>query len=140
MAADRVLTLPSTARVTPQRRAVVDAVASRDGSFTAIEIFDAARRSEPGLGLATIYRTLELLLATGSVRPLAGRGRFAYVRCAPGHHHHLVCLSCGSVEETDLCAAPPDAELRTRHGFAPAAHDVDFYGTCAACARGQSAA
>ena len=134
MAADRVLTLPSTARVTPQRRAVVDAVASRGGSFTAIEIFDAARRSEPGLGLATVYRTLELLLATGSVRPLAGRGRFAYVRCAPGHHHHLVCLSCGSVEETDLCAAPPKAELQRRHGFAAEEHQFEVFGTCAECA------
>ena len=137
---DERLSLPRNVRVTRQRRAVLEAIAAAPRAFTLVEIYDRARTREPRLGLATVYRTVELLRRTGAVRPLAGAGRSAYVRCGPGHHHHLVCLDCGSVEATALCAAPPHAELRTRHGFAPAAHDVDFYGTCAACARGQSAA
>ena len=58
----------------------------------------------------------------------------AYVRCRPEHHHHLVCTSCGGVEETELCAAPSDSELQRRHGFRPAAHELDIYGTCRRCA------
>jgi Fur family transcriptional regulator, ferric uptake regulator len=126
--------LPPRARSTPQRRAVLEAIRRFDGSFTVPELYDRARTIAPRVGLATVYRTVELLRRNGSVRPLAGEGRPAYVRCRPGHHHHLVCLACGGVEETELCAAPPAAELKQRYGFAAEAHEVDFYGTCARCA------
>ena len=128
------LALPPRARLTPQRRAVLEAIAAATGRFTVVELYDRARGIHPGLGLATAYRTVELLRRTGSVRPLSGDDRPAYVRCHPGHHHHLVCLACGAVEETDLCAAPSAAELRRRHGFAAEAHQVDIYGLCARCA------
>jgi Fur family transcriptional regulator, ferric uptake regulator len=131
---DDDLTLPPTTRTTPQRLAVLAAIGQVDGGWTALEIFDRARRLEAGLGLATVYRTIELLAREGSVRPLSGEGRPRYVRCHPGHHHHLVCVSCGAVEETELCAAPPARELERRHGFAAESHEVDFYGRCARCA------
>ncbi len=128
------LALPPRVRLTPQRRAVLEAVAASSARFTAQELYERARRIYPRLGLATAYRTLELLQQTGSVRPLAGAGRPSYIRCHPGHHHHLVCLSCGTVEETDLCAAPPPSELKRRYGFTPETHEVDIFGTCARCA------
>ena len=126
--------LPADVRMTRQRRAVLAAIAEREGSFTVAELYDSVRRDEPSVGLATVYRTLELLRRTGDVRPLGSEGRPAYIRCRPGHHHHLVCLSCGAVEETELCAAPSAAELRRRHGFQAQSHEVDIYGTCARCA------
>ena len=132
--AKKHLELPPNARMTPSRRAVLDAVEGWDGSFTVVELFDRARRSHPRLGLATTYRTVELLRRAGAVRPLAGDDRPAYVRCHPGHHHHLVCVGCGAVEETELCAAPSNAELKQRHGFAAQTHEVDIYGLCARCA------
>ena len=126
--------LPAGARMTRQRRAVLDAISTRGGRFTIVEIYDEARAHEPALGLATVYRTVELLKQTGALRPLPGDERPVYVRCHPGHHHHLVCVSCGAVEETELCAAPSAAELKQRHGFEAEAHEVDIYGTCARCA------
>ena len=128
------LRLPDGVRATAQRRAVLRAVGEAEGSFTVADLHERARRLEPRLGLATTYRTLELLRASGSVHPLLGEGRAAYVRCGPDHHHHLVCTSCGGVEETGLCAAPSEAELRKRHGFRPAGHELDIYGTCRRCA------
>lgn len=125
--------LPAGIRATAQRRAVARAVGEATGSFTVAELHDRARRFEPGLGLATTYRTLELLRANGGVHPLLGEGRHAYVRCRPEHHHHLVCTTCGRVEETELCAAPSEADLRRAHGFRPAAHELDIYGTCRSC-------
>jgi Fur family transcriptional regulator, ferric uptake regulator len=130
----RGLALPNRTRLTEQRRAVLDLIADRQGSFTAIDLFEDARRGAPRLGLATVYRTVELLRRTGSVRPLAGDARPAYVRCEPGHHHHLVCLSCGAVEETELCGAPSASELRRRYGFRAEDHELEIYGTCARCA------
>lgn len=126
--------LPPGLRLTPQRRAVLAAIAAAEGSFSVVEIYDRARRAAPRLGLATVYRTVELLRHEGYVRPLAGGPRATYVTCHPGHHHHLVCLGCGAVEETELCGAPSDAELRRRHGFQAQTHEVDVYGTCARCA------
>lgn len=128
------LSLPAGVRATAQRRAVLRSVGEASGSFTVAELHERARRLEPRLGLATTYRTLELLRAAGDVHPLLGEGRNAYVRCRPEHHHHLVCTSCGGVEETELCAAPSDSELRRRHGFTPVAHELDIYGTCRSCA------
>lgn len=128
------LRLPPGTRATPQRRAVLHAIAASEGAFTPVEVYDRARAAEPGLGLATVYRTVELLRRTGSVRPLPTDGRPTYVRCHAGHHHHLVCTECGAVEETELCAAPTAAELRKRHGFRAVAHQVDIFGTCRRCA------
>ena len=128
------LSLPEGVRSTAQRVAVVRAVGESTGSFTVADLHERARRLEPGLGLATTYRTIELLRASGGVHPLLGEGRPTYVRCRPEHHHHLVCTSCGGVEETELCAAPSPAELQRQHGFRPAAHELDIYGTCRRCA------
>lgn len=128
------LALPAGVRATAQRQAVLRAVEESAGSFTVAELHERARRLEPKLGLATTYRTVELLRASGGVHPLLAEGRHAYVSCRPEHHHHLVCTSCGGVEETELCAAPSEAELRRRHGFRPAGHELDIYGTCRRCA------
>ena len=124
------LALPPGTRMTRQRRAVLDAIAASDGPFTVIDLFERARRSQPRLGLATTYRTLELLRRTGSLHPLA---EAAYVRCSPKHHHHLVCLSCGSVEDTELCATPSQRALTRRHGFRAESHELEIYGTCRDC-------
>lgn len=121
-------------RITPQRRAVIDAIEAQTGAFTAVAVYDRARKSLPGLGLATVYRTIEALRDEGTIRGLPGAGDGAYVRCHPGHHHHLVCLSCGSVEDTELCGVPSTAQLVRRHGFRPADHELEVYGTCKRCA------
>ena len=125
--------LPRGLRWTPQRRAVLAAVAEADGPFTLGELHDRARQRAPRLGLATVYRTVELLRETESVRPLPTEGRPTYVRCHPGHHHHLVCRACGSVQETDLCACPDASELERRHDFVPETHAADVYGLCGRC-------
>jgi Fur family transcriptional regulator, ferric uptake regulator len=127
------LELPGGLRSTPQRRALLEAIASWRGAFTAIELHDRARKEAPRLGLATTYRVVDVLRDAGAIRALAGLEPKTYVRCHPGHHHHLVCVSCGDVEETELCGAPSAAELKRRHGFAPESHELDIYGTCARC-------
>ena len=127
------LELPVDVRLTPQRSAVLDAVERQRGSFTVVQVYDLARRREPSLGLATVYRTIELLRTTGSIRQLTGAGEGAYVRCHSGHHHHLVCVSCGAVEETELCGAPSAAVLAQKYGFTPETHELDVYGTCRLC-------
>ena len=126
--------LPQRARLTPQRKAVLVAIGEMNGAFTAAEIHERARTEHPRLGLATTYRTLELLRENGSLHALRSAGTPTYVRCHPEHHHHLVCVSCGAVEDTELCAAPPAEELERRYGFSPQTHELEIYGTCRRCA------
>lgn len=128
------LDLPPGLRLTAQRRVLLELVDHAGGGFTAAELHERARGRDPRIGLATTYRTLELLRAAGAVKVLSAAGRAVYVRCHEGHHHHLVCTSCGSVEETELCGAPSPEEIAGRHGFAVAAHELDLYGTCRRCA------
>jgi Fur family ferric uptake transcriptional regulator len=116
---------------TRQRRALVELVESERRAFTAEELWVAAREAGSAVSLATVYRTLALLESSEHVRRL-DRGRF--IACEPGHHHHLVCVSCGAVEETELCSAPSHAEVRRRHGFVVQRHDADLYGRCERCA------
>jgi Fur family ferric uptake transcriptional regulator len=127
------LRLPERIRLTRQRRVLLDTIAGWRGSFTVVDIFQRARRNSPGLGLATTYRTLDLLRQSGSVRALAGEDRAAYVRCGPDHHHHLVCVTCGSVEDTEECPLPSAAEFERRYGFSPQSHELEIYGTCRSC-------
>jgi Fe2+ or Zn2+ uptake regulation protein len=129
----RGLRVPTRMRMTPQRRVVLDAIADWRGSFTVVEVFERARRVSPRLGLATTYRTVDLLRQSGSVRALAGEERAAYVRCGPEHHHHLVCITCGSVEDTDDCPLPSSGELERRYGFSARSHELEIYGTCRSC-------
>jgi Fur family transcriptional regulator, ferric uptake regulator len=125
--------LPERVRLTSQRRALLDTIADWNGSFTVVDVFERARKRSPRLGLATTYRTVDLLRQSGSVRALAGEERSAYVRCGPEHHHHLVCLACGSVEDTEECPLPSAAEMKRRYGFSPESHELEIYGTCRSC-------
>jgi Fe2+ or Zn2+ uptake regulation protein len=116
-------------RNTRQRQLLTGLVESRQRAFTAEELWSTAREAAP-VSLATVYRTLALLEAEERVRRL-DRGRF--IACEPGHHHHLVCVACGAVQETELCAAPPTTEVMRRHGFVVQRHDADLYGVCENC-------
>ena len=89
----------------------------------------------PRLALSTVYRTLELLEAQGTVssRSEAG-GESAYVFCKDEHHHHAICRECGHVDEVD-CAAIEQFKnaLRSQQQFELDDHSIEFYGRCARC-------
>ena len=115
MAADAPhdLALPPRARVTPQRQAVLDAIAAaRAASRSSSSTTGPAR---PSRGSGSRPSTARSSSCAHRLDPAARhRRRPTYVRCHAGHHHHLVCTVCGAVEETELCAAPSAAELRTQ--------------------------
>ena len=92
----------SRLRPTRQRRAVVDALETVDDFRSAQEIHELLASRGEGVGLATVYRTLQLLAAHGEVDVLrSADGEAAYRRCSGSHHHHLVCRRCGSTVEVE---------------------------------------
>jgi Fur family ferric uptake transcriptional regulator len=123
-------------RVTDSRRAVAGLIANRDGAFESADLIADARRRRLGVARATIFRTLELLVALGAVERLdLPSGRHSYVRCETSrHHHHLVCTGCGrsvDLEELGMTAIVSEAERRT--GFRVDRHRVELFGLCPAC-------
>lgn len=91
-------------RLTPQRETVLRVLLDHaDTHLTAEEVYLEARNRAPELGLATVYRTLDLFARLGVVRRLdAGEGvaRYEFHPEGAGHyHHHLICLECGQILE-----------------------------------------
>ena len=118
-------------RITPSRRAVIAAILSREGQFTADELVTRCR----GAGRATVFRTLRLLAELGAVcRVLMEDGSMRYLVSKRGHHHHLVCTACGRVEDLDACAISGLVrELSDATGYEVDGHWLELYGRCAAC-------
>lgn len=127
--------LRSGQRLTPQRMAIAEVLARSPKQASAQELYDRVRRKHPYIGRATVFRSLDMLVQAGLAQRLERPGHVsAYVWCEPGHHHHLICTSCGNVEELDEKAVAPlaDAIVRMR-GFRVDHAALDFYGICRAC-------
>ena len=131
----------SPERLTAPRRRVAELIGRRQGHFTAADLLVDAQRSRRPVGRATVFRTLELFTQLGVLERLdLPSGEHAYVACAPRHHHHVVCSSCGAAAEipelglADVVRAAGDAT-----GFDISEHRLELYGTCAQCAGSGSA-
>ncbi len=125
------------------RAAVITALAEHGCAASAAELHGAARAEGADLGLASVYRALELLEELGVAKrvELGERGaRFEAIGPLGDHHHHMVCESCGTVEpfeDGDLEQALTTAAQR--QGFTPLAHEVVFQGRCGSCGPGEDA-
>ncbi len=126
-----------TPRRTRQRAEIRDAVEASTSFATSQEIHDRLRRDGSTVGLATVYRALQAMASGGEIDAIrTPDGQIAYRTCTPGHHHHLVCRSCGRTVELSL----PGLEEQTRriagdYGFAEIDHEVEFFGICADCSK-----
>jgi Fe2+ or Zn2+ uptake regulation protein len=118
-------------RTTSPRRAVVNAIAGQNKHFTAEEL----RGQLPDVGRATIYRSLRLLVDSGVLcRVLLEEGDLHYQLSHQGHHHHLLCVECGSSQ--DLLGCDIEDLLQTvssAHKFQLSGHWLEVYGKCHDC-------
>jgi Fur family transcriptional regulator, ferric uptake regulator len=124
-------------RASEPRAEVIDAIARLGCSVTAKEVAVSLREDGSNVGLASIYRALELLERLGLIKRFdIGEGVARYEPAHPGgeHHHHVVCDSCGMVEPFEDDALERAIQgLSERVDFSVAAHDVTLHGECPAC-------
>lgn len=122
-------------RVTRQRLLVADALSAHGRQISAQDLYDRLRRTEPRIGRATVFRTLEALVAAGVARRLEQDGHvYGYVACRPEHHHHLACNRCGRVDEIGEGYIRPVADrVAADLGFTIDDARLDFYGLCVTC-------
>lgn len=122
-------------RRTQQRAAVTELLGTLRRFQTAQEIHSMLDARGKRVGLATVYRNLQAMAEAGEVDVVrTPDGQLAYRACGSGHHHHLICRSCGRAEEIDMAGVEEIlfAEARSR-GFSKVDHELEMYGVCAAC-------
>jgi Fur family transcriptional regulator, ferric uptake regulator len=119
------------------RRAVVDFLGRRDCCVSAQELHDGLRGEGRAVGIATVYRVLEQLVALRLVHRVdLGEGVARFEPALPGgeHHHHLVCDDCGRVEPfSDPALERALSRVAGTRGYDLDAHDVVLRGACADC-------
>lgn len=124
-------------RLTPQREAVIKTLLENPNQhLTAEDIYVMVRKSHPEIGMATVYRTLDLLSKEKIINQLSsGEGQCRYELESQTQRHHLVCLKCGQITEVNIQLLEKMQEaLAAEHGFQIVGHLLKFYGYCAQCA------
>lgn len=118
--------------ITPQRRAIFEALEGACHHPSAEEVHDTVRQRLPDVSLATVYKTLKELAGMGEILELNFHGDRVRFDPKVTAHNHIKCEQCGRLEDVDLAfpvALPPDQAA----GFTVARHEVVFYGRCPAC-------
>src|SRR5690554_4949996 len=130
-------------KVTSQRLMILEALRKRpDKHLTAEEIYELVKAKNPDIGLATIYRTIQLLSELNLIDKLnIGDGQVRYKIGQLDkddnihHHHHLICLNCEKILtfEDDLLDQLEDTIEKTMN-FKVVDHEVKLFGYCSECA------
>ena len=121
---------------TKQRKVIVGQFLDMKPHVDAEELYESVRKKGYNIGLATIYRTLNLLKDAGLVEQNSFTdGRTFYEIMDPGNHHdHLVCIDCGKIVEFENSEIEKLQEkVAKEKGFVLTSHRLDLYGKCLNC-------
>lgn len=131
-------------KVTTQRVAILEVLSSRPGMhLTAEEIYDYVREKYPEIGIATVYRTIQVLSELNLIDKLNLDDGYVRYEISKGssedachHHHHLICLECGNVYafQDDLLEKLEERIMETME-FQVVDHEVKLYGHCRKCSK-----
>jgi len=131
-------------RWTTPREAILGLMSKTSKHMSAKEVYAALYRMYPGIGLTTVYRTLDLLVRMGLLNKLAigdGQSRYEFKSDEKKeHHHHLICKKCGKIidysdfldEELEL-VKKTEKILAKKYNFTVLDHNIEFYGLCEKC-------
>ena len=129
-------------KCTPGREQILEFLENNEGHLSPEEIFEGVKKECSDIGLATVYRTLDILVKIGIVVKLEfGDGKSRYElsekHSNKEHHHHLVCRGCGKIidysdfmdEEIEFLHKI-EKQLGEKHNFKIENHTIQFYGRC----------
>ncbi|HSN91089.1 MAG TPA: transcriptional repressor [Anaeromyxobacteraceae bacterium] len=123
-----------------QREVVAETFFTMSGHVSVEELVLRARRRDPRVSLATVYRTVKLLVESGAASARQfGDGQTRYEAAAGREHHdHLICTGCGQIQEfADEQIEALQTLVARRHGFEVESHKLELYGKCVRCRRGE---
>lgn len=123
---------PKMNRKTRQRDAIRGVFLRSERPLAPLEVLAEAQADVPGLGIATVYRTLKSLVEEGHLKPIDVPGQSTcYEASDLAHHHHFHCQACGRVYDVEGCLAGIGQMCPA--GFKVQSHEIFFYGVCPAC-------
>jgi Fur family transcriptional regulator, ferric uptake regulator len=123
-------------KLTGPRLAILEIFAKEKGHFSVADTYSRIGLKNQGIGIATVYRTVDLFLETGILRVLTLKNsQPCFELNHPGdHHHHLICRSCGRITEFESCNFKSIAgEIEKTTRFIIEEHTLEAYGLCSAC-------
>lgn len=121
-------------RQTRQRLAIRGALQQADRPLSPAEIHALSKSRSRGLGMATVYRSIRMMVEAGEIVAVELPGETPrYEAAGKHHHHHFHCRVCQRVYEVEGC--PEDIGSLVPRGFTLEDHEVVLYGRCAACRR-----
>ena len=122
-------------RVTPQREMIIEAIAHQGEHINADEVFSLVHERTNAVNIATVYRTLDLLVDQGLASRIdLGEGRVIYASNQHGPHIHLVCRQCGRVLNADQeLLSTFHQQLQSNYRFTADLQHISIPGLCDAC-------
>jgi Fur family ferric uptake transcriptional regulator len=132
---------PLGQRHTRQRDAILLAITDAKGPVSIQQILERAQAALGSLGIATVYRTLNLLLEGKRIKTvILPDGQTCYERSGMGHHDHFQCRKCKNVYDLEVCPLHLAAGTIIPGGFLVQDHEMTLYGICPACSGAKTAA
>ena len=131
----------SSYKLTPQREATVRVLIENEKDhLSAEDVYLKVKDKAPEIGLATVYRTLNLLEDSGMVTSISfGTQGKKFELATKPHHDHLICKNCGKIVEfEDPSVEKKQEEIAKKNGFTLTGHLMQLYGTCKNCSKKES--
>ena len=123
-------------KITKQRRTVLKIFLESKDHVSVEELYNTVLKTEPKIGLATVYRTLALLTKSGLALEMDfGDGQKRYENCYRSlHHDHMVCTECGKILEFNHPLIEKyQEEVAKQKNFKITSHKLDLFGLCQDC-------
>jgi len=122
---------------THQRDRILRIFVDAGRHVSAEELYARVRKAQPGIGYATVYRTLRLLAGAGMAEERRfedGFTRYEYKASDGGHHDHLICTRCGEIVEFENGRIEAlQEDVARKRGFQVQSHKLEIYGLCRSC-------
>ena len=126
-------------KMTPQRKQILQIFVEHPEHLSAEDVYNILREQDSEIGLATVYRALDLLSELGILVKIDfgdGCARYELNTADPNvhHHHHLICVKCKKVIEVEEDLLDDlEATISKKSGFQILNHEVKFFGYCKDC-------
>ncbi len=130
-----VLLKENNIKITDERRAILRVLQEAKLPLAPADLFLRLKPSMPKANLTTVYRNLEMLEDLGLVKRLGFNKNYFSYELIDGreHHHHIVCQSCGKVEDLENISEKFVSEIAKQTNFTIEDHNLEFFGLCVIC-------
>ncbi len=122
-------------KATPARIAVLQLLESTKAPLDVASILDVLQEQDIAIDQATAFRIINTFTQKGIARQIQlNEGKFRYELATKEEHHHLICESCGKIEDISDCGIPRlEKDIQKKKKFLVKRHSLEFFGLCADC-------